>query len=326
MRRLPAVLVALTAAAALALLASPASAAGARTFKTDPDTVRAGQTVKVYGKGCRSRGYVRIYLDGIEIDNDRADRAGVFVDYVEIPNSADPGEHTMKAGCNGFGLGSVKIIVRTSRFNVRPRTVEPGDSITVRGNLCKPGSFVTIKLDGELIGTDRANSAGNFIDRVEIPSDTTEDAHEVSARCHGRFVGSQLILVEHSYPTPSNLLTTDRTTVPAGQAVTVSGTKCPTGQPTASLDGQRVDLAVNRGANAKGFTATGPAHPLGRLRRRFVGVDHPARPGGRPAGRRPPGLRRPAADRPGALGRPVLRHRRAGRQHRHHHQAPPLLR
>ena len=93
---------------------------------------------------------MRIYLDGIEIDNDRADRAGVFVDYVEIPNSADPGEHTVRAGCNGFGLGSVEIIVRTSRFNVRPRNVEPGDSITVRGNLCKPGSFVTIKLDGEL--------------------------------------------------------------------------------------------------------------------------------------------------------------------------------
>ena len=44
--------------------------------------------------------------------------------------------------------------------------------------------------------------------------------------------------------------------MPAGQAVTVRGTKCPTGQPTASLDGQRVDLAVNRGADGKGFTAT----------------------------------------------------------------------
>ena len=103
MRRLPAVLVALTAAAALVLLASPVSAAGARTFKTDPGSVRAGQRIKVIGKGCRSRGYVRIYLDGIEIDNDRADRAGVFVDYVEIPVSVDIGKHAMKAGCNGQG-------------------------------------------------------------------------------------------------------------------------------------------------------------------------------------------------------------------------------
>ena len=80
MRRLPAALVALTAAATLALLASPASAAGGpRSFKTDADTVRAGQQIKVWGKGCRSRGFVRIYLNGREITNDRADRAGVFV-------------------------------------------------------------------------------------------------------------------------------------------------------------------------------------------------------------------------------------------------------
>ena len=64
MRRLPAALVALTAAATLALLASPASAAGGpRSFTTDADTVRAGQQIKVWGKGCRSQGYVHIYLE-----------------------------------------------------------------------------------------------------------------------------------------------------------------------------------------------------------------------------------------------------------------------
>jgi hypothetical protein len=144
MRRLPPALVALTAAATLALLASPASAAGGpRSFKTDADTVRAGQQVKVWGKGCQSRGYVRIYLDGREITNDRADRAGVFVHYVEIPVSTSPGEHSMKAGCNGYRLGTFKIIIRGSRFNVTPRTVEAGDSILVRGNFCKPRSYVT---------------------------------------------------------------------------------------------------------------------------------------------------------------------------------------
>jgi hypothetical protein len=91
MRRLPAALVALTAAATLALLASPASAAGGpRSFKTDADTVRAGQQIKVWGKGCRSQGYVRIYLDGKEFTNDRADRAGVFVHYAEIRSRPAP--------------------------------------------------------------------------------------------------------------------------------------------------------------------------------------------------------------------------------------------
>jgi hypothetical protein len=255
MRRLPAALVALTAAATLALLASPASAAGGpRSFKTDADTVRAGQQVKVWGKGCRSQGYVHIYLDGREFTNDRADRAGVFVHYAEIAIATSPGEHTMKAGCNGYGLGSFKIVVRSARFNVTPRSVKAGHSVTVRGNLCKPGSYVTIKLDGELIGEDRANNKGNFIGGHRIPSDTPEGFYSVSARCHAKFVGSQLIEVKPDYPAQENLLTTDRTAVPAGQAVTISGTKCPTGKPSATLDGQRLNLAVNRSGN--GFTAT----------------------------------------------------------------------
>jgi hypothetical protein len=257
MRRLPAALVALTAAATLALLASPASAAGGpRSFKTDADTVRAGQQIKVWGKGCRSQGYVRIYLNGREFTHDRADRAGVFVHYAEVPISTSPGAHSMKAGCNGYRLGSFKIIILSARFNVTPRSVKAGKSVTVRGNLCKPGSYVTIKLGTKLIGEDRANNKGNFIGGHRIPSDTRRGAHSVSARCHGKFVGSQLIDVDESYPSPLNLLTTDRTAVPAGQAVTISGTKCPTGKPSATLDGQRLRLAVNRSANTKGFTAT----------------------------------------------------------------------
>jgi hypothetical protein len=58
-----------------------------------------------------------------------------------------------------------------------------------------------------------------------------------------------------SYPGQESLLTTDRTAVPAGQTVTISGTKCPTGKPEATLDGQRVKLAV-RNTSGKGFTAT----------------------------------------------------------------------
>jgi hypothetical protein len=142
-----------------------------------------------------------------------------------------------------------------ARFNVTPRNVEAG-AVTVRGNLCKPDSYVTIKLGTELIGEDRANDKGNFIGGHRIPEDTSEGAHSVSARCHAKFVGSQLIDVTPSYPAQQNLLTTDRTAVPAGQAVTISGTKCPTGKPSATLDGQRLNLAVNRSANGKGFTAS----------------------------------------------------------------------
>jgi hypothetical protein len=256
MRRIPAALVALTVAAALVVLAVPASAAGPRSFKAFSKTVRAGQQVKVLGKGCRAQGFVRIYLNGVEFDTDRADRRGQFVDHVEIPGSADPGRHRIKAGCNGFALGSVEITVLASRFTVQPRNVEAGDSITVSGSRCRPGSYVTIKLGARLIGDGRVNGRGRFRVRATIPGGTSEDAHRVSARCHGRFVGVQIIVIIIVYPSPQSLLTTDRTAVPAGQAVTLSGTSCPTGRPMASLDGQPVDLNVDRGANGDGFTAS----------------------------------------------------------------------
>lgn len=257
MRKLPAALVALATAVNLVVLAVPASAAGRRSFNADPKTVRAGQQTKVFGQGCHSRAFVHIYLNGIEIDDDRADRKGRFVDYVEIPGSVDPGKHRMKAGCNGYGLGSVTITVLRSRFKVEPRTVAPGDPVTVTGSLCKPGSYVTVKLDGHVIGDGHANRRGTFRISVEIPEGTsTEDPHLVSARCHGRFVGSQLIEVVEPYPAPLNLLTVDRTAVPAGQAVTLGGSKCPTGHPLASLDGKPVGLRINRNARGKGFTAT----------------------------------------------------------------------
>jgi hypothetical protein len=50
--------------------------------------------------------------------------------------------------------------------------VEAGGSILVRGNFCKPGSYLTITLDGELIGEDRAKQQGSFIGSHRIPEDT----------------------------------------------------------------------------------------------------------------------------------------------------------
>lgn len=255
MRRLPAVLAAL-AAATLVLLAAPVSAAPIhRGFDVSPELVRAGQEVKTYGVGCDSQAFVRIYLNGIQIATDRADRNGRFVEYVEIPTSVDLGEHSMKAGCSGRGLGSDTFTVRKSRFGVSPRTLEAGDELTTSGSLCDAGSLVSVKVDGRVIGYDRADSGGQFRKTKVLSSSTEAGRHEVSARCGGLFVGAMSIRVIEDYPSSaSTLLTTDRSSVPAGQSVTLSGADCPTGQPAASLDGQKLTLAASR--SAKGFTAT----------------------------------------------------------------------
>jgi hypothetical protein len=255
MRRMSAAVVALMAAA-LVLTAAPALAERARSFNVTPKTVRAGQQVKAFGKGCNSRAFVRVYLDGIQIDDDRADREGRFVDFVEIPTSADPGEHRMRASCSGRGLGAVEITVLRSRFNISPRTVEAGDLVRVSGSRCRRHSHVTIKLDGHLIAITRANSRGKFSKRVEIPGDTSEGRHVMSARCHGRFVGSQSIRVTEPYPAQADALNVSHSVVQAGQTVAVNGDDCPTRSPVAALDGQPVVMNVDRRHKGKGFSGT----------------------------------------------------------------------
>jgi hypothetical protein len=257
MRRTQHALVALIAAAVLVALAAPAWAASSRSFSTGSKQVRAGQLLKVSGKGCRSRALVRIYLSGRRIESFDANSQGRFSELVEIPGSTDDGDHWIKAACSGHYLGVVKIVVLRSRFSVRPRTVEPGGHITVSGSGCPAKVWFVVRLDGEVVESGRTSSGGRFVVGVDIPDNASEDVpHRVSARCHGEFVGSQLIEVVDTYPTQQSLLTTDRTAVPAGQSVTVSGTKCPTGQPAASLDGRPVALNLNRSVKGEGFTAT----------------------------------------------------------------------
>ena len=255
MRKLLVALVALTAAAGLVVLGLPASAAGPRSFTAHSKTVRAGQRIKVSGKGCGNQAFVRFYLNDIEIDNDRADRAGAFSDDVEIPTSMDLGKAEMKAGCSGYRVGTVTITVLGSRFDVEPRRVEAGELITVSGSLCRPGSYVTIRLSGQLIGSTHATSRGQFRKQVRVPSDA-HDSQEVSARCFGRFVGAKIIIIVIIYPTPHSLVSADRTAVPAGQTVTLRGSSCPTGNPTASLDGKLIGLNVDHSAKGTGFKAT----------------------------------------------------------------------
>ena len=93
-----------------------------------------------------------------------------------------------------------------------PRRVEAGELITVSGSLCRPRSYVTIKLSGQLIGDTHATSRGQFRKQVRVPSDA-QDSHEVSARCYGKFVGAKIIIIIIIYPAQQSLVSTDRTAV-----------------------------------------------------------------------------------------------------------------
>jgi hypothetical protein len=85
--------------------------------------------------------------------------------------------------------------VLTSWFSVSPRTVEPGDSITVRGRFCRPGSYVTVKLDGVIIATGSVNARGNFTATATIPATATPGPHTLWAGCDAGSAGSTTLHV-----------------------------------------------------------------------------------------------------------------------------------
>jgi hypothetical protein len=261
MRRVTTALVALTAAAALVVTAAPALAQSnrGRSFKVKPTTVRAGQEVKVWGKGCKKgrRAHVKIYLGGVKIGEDKADRKGQFVGKVEIPDSADEGRHRMKASCSGRGLGSVHINVKRAHFSVSPRKVKAGHKITVSGRGCKPGSRVVIKAFGRTFRGFNANERGRFSIKIRVPVTTERGFYKVSARCGRKHLGSKTIWVKSDYPLhDGDSLNVSRNVVPAGQAITVSGDHCPSRLPVASFDGQPLAIDIDHKAKGEGFTGT----------------------------------------------------------------------
>jgi hypothetical protein len=264
MRRVSAALVAITAAATLVVLfAAPAVAHRDQgTFKVTHKTVRAGDKVKGYGWGCPGRSSVRFDLDDHRFKDAKANGKGEFEADLTIPAKAHDGERGLSARCGSRFFKVIIIIFHNHRgtsFSVSPRRVAPGDSFRVKGRCRKPGSEVIVKVDGTALDPITADSKGRF--RVEV--DVSEDAEpgtkiKVIAKCNGRFLGAAHVKVKRKPYPPKHpgSVTTDRTAVPAGQAVTITGDDCDDVAPVAKLDGKPLALTLHRTAKGKGFTAT----------------------------------------------------------------------
>ena len=256
MRRLPAVLVAV-AAAALVLVAAPALAA-TPSLHLSPGSGLAGQAVHVFGSGCPGGSAVTIRFDGATIATDRALRHGKVQARITIPQNAGAGHHEVTVKCGGTHLGPAAFQVKggKAKFNVHPRSAKPGDVIHVSGRGCAIHSTFTITFDSTPIESGPTHQ-GSFATGITIPRSATEGAHTVSGSC-SRPLGSVAVRVRSAYPPRHHGMTVSRTSVPAGQTVTLVNADCPDQAPVATLDGHRVTLAVSRSATGMVATATIP--------------------------------------------------------------------
>jgi hypothetical protein len=270
MRRLSAALVALTAAIALSALSAPAWAAkpASKSLVVSPTEARAGQTVKVSGGGCRGITVLVFLIDGEEFHRGNT-KSGNFSYQVKLPSGLKSGAHDMGAECRGSSHKPARFHVsngndddddkdrgrrwRRASFNVSPDVVTPGDRVWAEGTGCRPHSPVAIKLDGQTVRWTHADRHGTFDKGVRIPQDIRRGRHVFSARCGGRFIGSDGIKVKPTYRHHRDGMYSYGSVVEAGKKLRIRGDDCPDGRPYAKFD--NAPVALNVLSKDRGFTA-----------------------------------------------------------------------
>jgi hypothetical protein len=102
MRRMSAALVALSAAIALSALSAPAWATkpASKSVVVSPKKVKAGQSVKVSGGGCKGITVLVFLIDGKEFHRGYT-KSGDWTYEVKLPRDVKSGDHHMGAVCRG---------------------------------------------------------------------------------------------------------------------------------------------------------------------------------------------------------------------------------
>ena len=77
--------------------------------------------------------------------------------------------------------------------------VTAGDKVWAEGTGCKQYASVKIKLDGKTVKRTYADKHGTFDKGVRIPWHTKKGRHVLSAKCGGRYLGSDGVKVKKKY-------------------------------------------------------------------------------------------------------------------------------
>jgi hypothetical protein len=142
---------------------------------------------------------------------------------------------------------------RRASFDVSPDVVTAGDKVWTEGSGCKRYSWVVIKLDGWAIKRTYADRYGTFDKGVRLPRHIRKGRHLFSAKCGGRYIGSDGIKVKKRYSQHHDGMHSYGNVVKPGKKLRFRGDDCPDGRPVATLD--RKPLTLNVVSKKKGFEA-----------------------------------------------------------------------
>ena len=290
MRRMSAALVALTAAIALSAFSAPAWAAKpapkptSKSVVVSPTKVKAGQSVKVSGGGCKGITVLVFLIDGKEFHRGYT-KSGDFTYQVKLPKDLKSGDHNMGAKCRGSSHKPAKFHVSKGKkdrdddydkdddrehgkkhkkskgsFNVSPDVVTPGDKVWAEGTGCKWHAPVYITMNGKVVKRTFADQYGTFDKGIRLPRWIKKGRYVFSGKCGKRHLGSDGVKVKKRYEQDHDGMHTWGSRVKPGKKLRFRGDDCPDGKPWAKFDDRDVDFDVL--SKDKGFTAeaTVPRH------------------------------------------------------------------
>ena len=207
MRRVSTALVALTAAAALVLVAAPAWAGrdDGRSFDVSPNTVKQGGSIRFKGtaRRCKYGDPVRIELRGARSGalyktwEFSANKKRGFNRLRKVPKNIPVGSYKVVAYCNDRLVGRDFLKVRkypwkkSDALNVSHNMARAGDTITLTGDEC-PTRKPAASFDGRplALNVDRRAKDAGFTATAEIPREAIPGKHQLKAGCDAGSAGT----------------------------------------------------------------------------------------------------------------------------------------
>ena len=93
-------------------------------------------------------------------------------------------------------------------------TPDPGQTITVSGTGCAPGSNVNFLFDGQPNGGTTADGTGNFSGSLTVPSDASSGTHTVTAQCGAQVLAFEITVNPAVVAAPAIPRTGSSSTIP----------------------------------------------------------------------------------------------------------------
>jgi hypothetical protein len=210
-----------------------------------PSTGTVGQKILIAGVNYEANQSINLTWDGKPLETDPASLlttgTGGFNINVTVPNDSR-GTHviTASAGSNSNFKSNATFTITAPSVTLSTTSSQPNAKITANGAGFAPNTDVSFVWDNVTpIATEpaaTADSAGNFVTTLTIPSQTTAGSHNILVK-----TGSE-VFTTLSYTVTAGTVTLSKANGPVNTTLQINGSGFDTNTPVAIMWAEKVDL------------------------------------------------------------------------------------